>query len=172
MFQKMELLLEDIHASGTKSAWKGQSCGLYLGCRQAEQRPVCSLVLQYLSAKRSLPREGGQEHGLSPSGGARSHRRSFVTPLSQIPFPLPSCWEHCAYLQKLLYSFPVIGWELAPEGRPGSQSLRDGTEQTKELDWQAYWSSPFKGWRAYNQKHRVYLHLQARSWKTSLSWKV
>lgn len=45
LFQKMELVLEDIRASGTKSDWQRQSCGLYLGCRQAEQRPVCSLVL-------------------------------------------------------------------------------------------------------------------------------
>lgn len=49
------------------------------------------------------------------------------------------------------------------DSRPETNKL------TKKLDWQAYQPHPFKGRRASNQRHLVYL--QVLSWETDLFWK-
>lgn len=97
----------------------------------------CFLVLHYPNARRSLPRDSGQRHRLSPAG-ARSPRGSlspsFSDPVSLVQLagsPVPIS-------KQPPYSCPVIGREpLAPDERPGSPSpemeLSEPTGRTGRL---------------------------------------
>lgn len=81
---------------------------------------LCFLILHYLNARRSLPRESGQRLDclLLEQPGARSH-----CPV-QISLPLPSSAGTPVPISKELpYSCPAIGQgPLAPNEKPGSPS--------------------------------------------------